>query len=468
MKYYLLNCIGMGLCILLLSNCAPVQNQEDLLHGPLRVSERNPRYFTDDSGKAIYLTGSHTWNNLVDMAFADSLGGFDFVEYLQWLKGYNHNFIRLWAWELINWNTPGHLYEVKDYQIAPQPWARSGNGTALDGKQKFDLSLFNPVYFDRLKERVEQAADEGIYVSIMLFEGWGLQFATRAFENHPFHPDNNINGVNGDSDHDGSGVEIHTLENPEITAIQEAYIRKVIDVVNEFDNVLYEISNENHAPSTEWQYHMIAFIKEYEKKLEKQHPVGMTYQYKGGSNEILEKSPADWISPNPQGGYRDNPPPSDGSKVILTDTDHLWGIGGNSVWVWKSFLRGLNPIFMDCYDSKVLTWKSDSAWVEPLRKSMGYTRMFAQRMDLINMIPDPDLSSSKYCLANNGLEYLIYIPDSLQVTLNLEGVSGSFKVEWFDPCSGEFMESDSQKGGSKLSFKSPFDTHEVVLHLKAK
>lgn len=31
------------------------------------------------------------------------------------------------------------------------------------------------------------------------------------------------------------------------------------------DNVLYEISNENHPPSTKWQYHMIRFIKEYEK-----------------------------------------------------------------------------------------------------------------------------------------------------------------------------------------------------------
>jgi len=29
--------------------------------GPLRVLESNPRYFTDGSGKAIYLAGSHTW-----------------------------------------------------------------------------------------------------------------------------------------------------------------------------------------------------------------------------------------------------------------------------------------------------------------------------------------------------------------------------------------------------------------------
>ena len=38
--------------------------------GPLIASSRNPRYFTGESGeragKAVYLTGSHIWNNLHD------------------------------------------------------------------------------------------------------------------------------------------------------------------------------------------------------------------------------------------------------------------------------------------------------------------------------------------------------------------------------------------------------------------
>jgi hypothetical protein len=34
--------------------------------GVLRVHSDNPRYFTDDSGRAIYLTGAHTWANLQD------------------------------------------------------------------------------------------------------------------------------------------------------------------------------------------------------------------------------------------------------------------------------------------------------------------------------------------------------------------------------------------------------------------
>ena len=38
--------------------------------GPLVVSTRNPRYFTPiagpNAGRAVYLTGSHIWNNLHD------------------------------------------------------------------------------------------------------------------------------------------------------------------------------------------------------------------------------------------------------------------------------------------------------------------------------------------------------------------------------------------------------------------
>ena len=436
------------------------------IKGPLRVSEKNPRYFTDNSGKAVYLTGSHTWNNLVDMTSETSPEKFDYAGYLQWMKSHNHNFMRLWAWELLNWDTRGNRErKPKKHVVEPHPWMRTGQGLARDGQLKFDLNRFDPEYFVRLEERVKMANDAGIYVSIMLFEGWGLQFSPGAFENHPFHPDNNINGINGDANGDGSGVEIHTLGNEEINSIQEAYVKHVIDRVNRFDNVLYEISNENHPPSTTWQYHMISFIKDYEKTLPKQHPVGMTFQYRGGSNQTLFDSPADWISPNPEGGYRDNPPPANGSKVILTDTDHLWGIGGNQVWVWKSFLRGLNPLFMDPYDCRVLSRSCDPVWMDSIRVSLGYTRLLADRMDLLSMLPMPDLASSTYCLANRGREYLIYLPDDNEVVVDLDDVTGSLRVEWFNPNTGEFTKSGMIEGGREVSLTSPSGAIGVVVYL---
>src|SRR5262245_55206800 len=51
---------------------------------PLRVHPTNPRYFADRSGKAVFLTGSHTWANLQDITYdgATSPPTFDFPAYL--------------------------------------------------------------------------------------------------------------------------------------------------------------------------------------------------------------------------------------------------------------------------------------------------------------------------------------------------------------------------------------------------
>ena len=67
--------------------------------GPLRVHPRNPRYFTDGSGKAIYLTGSHVWNNLQDWGTTDPPSPLDYNAYLDFLKKHNHDFTRGWVWE---------------------------------------------------------------------------------------------------------------------------------------------------------------------------------------------------------------------------------------------------------------------------------------------------------------------------------------------------------------------------------
>ena len=46
--------------------------------GPLRVHPQNPRYFADGSGRAVYLTGSHTWANLQDQGPKDPPKPFDY------------------------------------------------------------------------------------------------------------------------------------------------------------------------------------------------------------------------------------------------------------------------------------------------------------------------------------------------------------------------------------------------------
>ena len=291
----------------------------------------------------MYLTGSHTWLNLQDGVLTDPPPPFGYTAFLDFVQSQNHNFFRLWRWEQAKWAVEWYA----PYYFSPQPYQRPGPGLALDGKPKFDLTQFNQAYFDRMRQRVIEAGNRGIYVSVMLFDGWSVSFpkgsvaGSNPWLGHPFNRENNINGINGDTNNDNSGGETHQLVNAQVLARQEAYVRKVIDTVNDLDNVLYEISNESDGGSQDWQYHMISLIKSYEATKPKQHPVGMTAEWPNSDNNRLYQSAADWISPtgipNNVAGSLYDPPPADGRKVILNDTDHLCGICGDRVWVWESF-----------------------------------------------------------------------------------------------------------------------------------
>lgn len=485
--------------ILIIFSCCCFRKLHSQITSTLKVDTQNPRYFSNNSGRIVYLTGSHTWENLQDILMRGDKP-FDFGGYLDMMKKNGHNFIRMWMFEqplMASW-TPDTI------SIGPLPFARTGSGSARDGKPKFDLTKYNPAYFDRLRKRVMDAQKKNIYVSIMLFQGWCLDrtgFGTgNPFPFLPYHPSNNINGIsvpetNEDFDDKPS---LHSLQvSPELLKVQEAYVKKVIETVNDLDNVLYEIINEGGG--TSWQYHMIRFIKQTESSMPKQHPVGMTHRAdKVQRNQDLFDSPADWISPNPEpvswklkdsvvtSSFKTDPPQADGKKVVLTDTDHLWGHGGNYKWVWKSFLRGLNPIFMDPWDplagkedeSKTTGWIYDEGGITKddrnypeyslIRQSMGLTRTFAERIDLRNMTPHAELSSTFYCLANPGNEYLVYFPESGVARIDLRNAKGEYSVEWFVPLMNKTVHGPRTiRGGSYVKMQPPVSI-DAVLYLKKK
>jgi hypothetical protein len=174
--------------------------------GPLRVQPADRRHFTDGTGKTIYLTGSHTWNNLQDRTDM-SQPEFGYAGYLRLLGRQNHNFMRLWVWEQAAW-APWTTDMVK---LRPLPYLRTGPETALDGEPKFDLTRLNQKYFDRLRSRVSAARDNGIYVAMMLFQGWSVEKKPNQpgnpWNGHPFHRENSVNGINGDLNGDGEGTE---------------------------------------------------------------------------------------------------------------------------------------------------------------------------------------------------------------------------------------------------------------------
>ncbi len=86
-------------------------------------------------------------------------------------------------------------------------------------------------------------------------------------------------------------------------------------------------------------------------------------------------------------------------------------------------------------------------------------------MDLKRAIPRNELSTTAYCLADPGMEYIIYqemADSSFDATL----VQGKYEYEWFCPTSGIVKETGTIKvPDGETTFRAPFNG-DAVLYLR--
>jgi hypothetical protein len=86
-------------------------------------------------------------------------------------------------------------------------------------------------------------------------------------------------------------------------------------------------------------------------------------------------------------------------------------------------------------------------------------------MNLAGMTPLNRLSSTSYCLASVGQEYLVYQPANGPFTVNVAG--GAYVFEWFNPVTGSIAGTGTVGAvGGDQSFTPPF-SGPAVLYLKA-
>ncbi len=459
------------------------------LPGPLSVSKTNPRYFTTPNGNVVLLAGSHSWENLQDQG-TPAPATFDYDAYMSFMTSHGFNFMHIWTWWLPNGGTANEA--PIQFSSGPYPWARTGPGTANDGGPQFDLTQLDPNYFSRLRARIIQAGQNGIYVSIYLFNGYEFQLDVNSSDGNPFESGNNVNGVNCPNTCPTDNSKI----TPQVWTFEQQFISQVINTVNDLDNVLYAISNESPSPGSDtWQASVISYVKSVEASLPKQHPVGMVFQFKGGTDQTLYNSAADWVSPS-FGGNGLNPPSdatgqcptvtgnggaanpsSPNCKVVINDTDHDCGICGSQAWVWQNFTRGNSTLFMDqylvnapsssfpgynnnpgppCSNNQCST--VDPQW-DPTRNAMGDILTYSKKIDLINMTPQDSLSSSGFCLANPGSQYLVYSGSN---SFTLTTVPGTYTFEWFNPSTHSVVQTGSVTVTTNITFTAPFSGDAVL------
>jgi hypothetical protein len=201
---------------------------------PLALHPNNPSYLTF-RGKATILVGSgEHYGAVVNRDF-------DYRKYLDTLAADGLSQTRLFVGTY--YEKPGD-FGIGANTLAPAPgralvpWARSDSPGGADGGAKFDLSRWDPAYFERLRGFVAESGRRGILVEVVLFSsyygsGW------------PYSPMNAANNVNGIGT--APKEKAQTLDNGNLLAEQEKVVRKIVAELRDFDNVYYEIQNEPWA-----------------------------------------------------------------------------------------------------------------------------------------------------------------------------------------------------------------------------
>jgi hypothetical protein len=458
--------------------------------GPLVVSG-NSRYFQDPSGRILLLNGSQTWNSLQDWGTDGSVSSLDFDAFVKFLTDNGDNFTLLWRVEQPRFcSLPVNAGPHPEFVVSPQPWLRTGPGKATDGGLKFDLTKFNPAYFDRLRARVQALDKAGIYAGVYLFTGEFLNLFRCSNDGYPFTGANNINGVDDSyvSGPQGNGSVDMTAPNA-ITRFQDAYVDKVIDTLNDLPNVLWIVSEEAPPASLWWNQHLIAHVRAYESHKPYQHPVGYAAPIRV-PDSVVYNSDADWVAP----AATISPTSSCGTgkpvcKVNVNDSDHsYWEMWlqtpqQNRNYAWENVLNGNSVLFMDPYlvyyprqnrndcllPSHGICTNPDPRY-EIFRKNLGYTLKYATRLNLARATPQRALSSTGYCLAQTppaGAEYLVYAPTGGELEVDLSAMPPTRKlaVEWFNPATGQTTDEDPVPAGSHAQVFNPPFSGDAVLYL---
>jgi hypothetical protein len=357
---------------LLLAVILPLIAEVTLIAQVLEVHPSNPRWLTSDGGeRALVLTGAHTWSLFQDYDFDRP---FKANRYLGGLHERGHNFTRGWFWE--------------DGFYSPLPYAQ------VDGEYRLSAP-YSKEYLKRLRKRIRAARRRGLFISVMLFQGWSMDDRSGLrdpgpWSENPYNRNNTSESVSKQQ----SALHIGNAQKQQLE-----YVSFLARNLCARSNVVWEIVNEAHpdslgtANASSWQRKILQHLRsECGSRLtwvSCPDQSGLTGAERSGLTEIMMSMNSDLVTPcRPDAGFVENPAVADGLKVVVADTDHFIPEEVTPQWVWRAFLRGQHPIFMDL--TKDLTWWNGKPWDRSENRWKQVHRALGAVQELVGVVNSPE------------------------------------------------------------------------------
>jgi hypothetical protein len=200
---------------------------------PIMLHPANPHYLLFRGKPTVLITSGEHYGAVLN---ADV----DYKKYLATIDSDGLNYTRIFGGSYVE--VPAKSFGILRNDLAPEPnkfiapWVRSETPGYAGGGNKFDLTKWNPEYFQRYHDFLADASQRGIVVEISLFSS---HYDEMMWKISPFNPANNVNNTT-----EIEWKKLNTLENGNILEFQEKYARKLVDEASGFDNVIIEIQNE--------------------------------------------------------------------------------------------------------------------------------------------------------------------------------------------------------------------------------
>jgi len=147
------------------------------------------------------------------------------------------------------------------------PWARSGKGIAWDGLSRYDLTRYNPWYFQRCREFAQIAGEHGLIVFHNLYNTHDVLEIGPHWIDFPWRPANNINdtGLPEPPPFQGGytvamdtvqptvtklnvGNQFYSVDYPPLRKLHHDYIFHVLDELGDMPNVVFTIAYQYAGP----------------------------------------------------------------------------------------------------------------------------------------------------------------------------------------------------------------------------
>jgi hypothetical protein len=464
---------------------------------PIRLHPHNPHYFLFRGKPTVLVTSGEHYGSVIN---AD----FDFKKYLATLAAEGLNYTRLFGGSYVE--VPGKSFGIQRNDIAPQPgrfiapWARSASGGYAGGGNKFDLTQWNPEYFVRYKAFLAEAARLGIVVEVSLFSS---TYGDQQWSFSPFHPANNVNSTEVTD-----WKKLNTLQNGNVSALQEQYVRKLVHAAKGFDNVFFEIQNEpwsdrqvlsgvinpylakpardNYPNSIDlpdetslaWQSEVARWITSEETTLPGKHLTAQNYaNFRFPVRQLL---PGVSIV-NFHYAYAEAAQENYGlDKAIAYDETGFLGRDDAAYrrQAWNFLLSGgstfgsLDYSFSPGHeDGSDLEANGPGGGSPTLRRQLAILRKFLDGFSLLDLKPDQQTvkhsaGSVARVLSYPGREYAFYLDGSGPCELTLNLPKGQYSAEWVNVATGEIQRSESiHHGGGTTVLTSPRFVEGIALRL---